>query len=66
MRTAEVLYDLCEAFDICRERGRPLVVECTDETGCFREFVQFKVYPSGRLLVALDRQSPFQLWNGAK
>lgn len=39
-----------EAFDLCREADRPLLVELTTPLGTFR----MKVYPSGRLFRYLE------------
>ena len=59
-----IVEDLSEAFDVCRERNRPIVVECRNFTGSLPhpDATQFKVYPSGSALWAFDGQNPFQAW----
>lgn len=69
MRKVDVVVaDLMEAFAVCRERNRPLVVELEAPdhvTGVPEDATQFKVYPSGRLLWAYDGDNPFQTVGGA-
>jgi hypothetical protein len=61
-KTDVICEDLTEAFDVCRERNRPLVVELESPDPDKPEAKQFKVFPSGQLRWAYDGESTFRVW----